>query len=243
MDYQLVKGRVRDLRITKGRQDMSPFAHARGVAATLGVISTVMEDPAGQAAQASSRNNTEINMESFTCYVGKEALSGQFFHVGFMEGEEMEFVVVEENGIYQVSGACSISQRLIWTLPYRTRGDAAQKWHDSMQSILISFTFSLLFTAFVHYKYDVGTANWAQLVQQASVTFVVIFVLNILVRRSFYHFSFEATKIFDVFGFCDPEHVNLPKRHKNADIEYCEDKGLSRPPRRPFEFRYRAAGE
>lgn len=102
MDYQLVKGRVRDLRITKGRQDMSPLAHARG-AATLGVISTVMEDPPGQAEQASSRNNTEVNMEFFTCYVGKETLAGQFFHVGFIEGEEMEFVVVEENGIYQVS--------------------------------------------------------------------------------------------------------------------------------------------
>jgi hypothetical protein len=220
VDYQLVRGRVRDLRITKGRQDMSPFAHARGVAATLGVISTVMEDPAGQAEQASSRSNTEVNMEFFTCYVGKEALAGQFLHVGFIEGEEMEFVVVEENGICQVRGACSISQRLIWTLPYRTRGDAAQKWHDSMQSILISAIFSLLFTAFVCRDLR----------------------LKYIVRRSFYDFSFEATKIFDVFGFCDPEHVNLPKGHKNADIEYCKEKGLPRSPHRPFEFRYRAAG-
>jgi len=242
MNYQIVKGRVRDLRISKGRQDLSPFAHAREMAATLGIISTVMEDPAGQAAQASSRNSTEVNMEFFTCYVGKDALAGQFLHVGFIEGEEMEFVVVEKNGIHQVSGACSISQRLIWTLPYRTRGDVAQKWHDLMQSILISVIFSLLFTAFVHYKFDPGATNWAQLVQQACVTFVVAFALNILVRRSFYEFSFEATKIFDVFGFSDPENVNLPKRHKKADVDYCKERGVPRAQRMPLQFRYRATG-
>lgn len=242
MNYLLISGEVRDLRISKGYQDLSPIANAQSGLATAGMVATVLESSTSTTILASSRNSAETSMDYFTCQIDEKALVGNFYQVSFVEGEKMEFVVTETGDFYKVHGACSPEKNLIWTLPYHTRGSIAQRSSDIIRSVVISLCGSLGFVILMAWKFDLSEMGGEVYFNEIIISFVILLILNILVRRHFYEFSYEADKIFETFGFSDPGKVNLPKSHRCADIEYAIKTGSPRSQSVPWQFRYRPAG-
>jgi hypothetical protein len=216
MDYVLVSGLVRDLHITKGYEGLAN--------------STIFEKLS---------DDTEVQIEFFSCFVDELRMKGSFHRVDFREGETIDFVVTIYRGVGEVHGARNPSQHLIWTLPYRTRGHIAQKKHDISSSLNVSAISGLLF-AILAFSQEPGplVECWPTILKFATTGFWIILFVNYLARRPFYKFSFEATKIFSAFGFPDPATLNLPKRHNRADKDYSKATGEPRSWDQPWRYRY-----
>lgn len=186
MNYLLICGEVTHLKITKCYQGLSPVGGAESGLAAAGVIATVLESSTSAAILAGSSAETSMNF--FTCKVDGKILVGKFYQVGFAEGEKMEFVVAEADGVYQVHGAYSPQQNLIWTLPYRTRGNIAQRSSDIIRSIAISLFATLAFLLLIASKYDISEMGRQVYFSQGIISFLILLILNALVRRHFYVF-------------------------------------------------------
>lgn len=237
MDYILIKGVVRDLNVVEGYEDLAPSKSLQSGAATLGIVTAALESPLSSPALASSRNSAVIKMDFFTCSVGNFLLRGAFYSVGFENGDDMEFVVRKAGQVHDVRGACCVSQQIIWTLPYRSRGHEAQKRFDLFRNVLFSAIFGCLFSIIWNWKSAVG-----QVGSSYFVTFLIgsimMLVLGAAVRRNFYEFSHEATKVFEVLGFSDPENVDLPKNHKKANRAFLGAARARNSLPVPWQYRY-----
>jgi hypothetical protein len=176
-------------------------------------------------------------MQFFTCLISTQALAGKFYNVSFRDGEEMEFVVRNVDDIYEVHGACNVSKKIIYTLPYQTRGHEAQKRSDLISNINCAVAFAVFFSIIWNYKATfISMFRWE--VWEFLLSFMMAFILGVVVRRKFYDLSYEATKIFEVFGFDSPENVDLPKTSRKIRRQLANrvnNVSLYLP---PWQFRY-----
>lgn len=239
MEYFLIRGVVRNLHIIAGFQDLNPHTELKDAVSTAGIIAAIVESSTSSSLLMNSRDSAETRMENFKCFIGDKELIGDFYKVGFCDGEEMEFVAEKFDDFYGVHAACSISQKLIWTMPYRTRGTSAQKRHDIIGSLTVSFIATALLFVVANFLSSAESVHkWKNSRDFATLGFFIVFILNVCVRRSFFKFSSEATKIFEVFGFFDPENVNLPRTNKQAEKRYCREKNVPKSYAVPWQFRY-----
>lgn len=239
MKYFLIRGVVRSLEIKKSRMELNISPKLRDGVALASIVETVMEISSSNALLASARDSTDMEMEYFKCVVDENELVGNFYKIGFSEGEEVEFVVEKTEAYYNVRAACSESQRLIWTPPNQTRGSVAQKRADIVGSCICSLVFALFFLLVMYFASTAtGASKWEGMQISFFMAFGIVFLVNAITRLTFYRFSKEATQIFKVFGFLEPEAVDLLKGHKEADIQYRADTNSERSYHPAWQFRY-----
>lgn len=242
MKYFLIKGKVKSLEIKGSRFEFNVLPKLKDGIALAGIVETVMEVSGNNTLLAGARENADIEMEHFRCFVNDEQLIGNFYKVGFSEGDEMEFVVERLEDCCGVCGACSESQRLIWTLPNQIRGNMAQMRSDILGSFVCSLIFALLFLTFANFaSTQIGASKWEHMKISFFLSFTIILLLNAITRFTFYRFSKEATKVFELMGFIDPENVDLLKSHKLADVEYCSETDSEAVYHPAWQFRYCAS--
>lgn len=239
MKYFLVKGIVASLEVSKTQIDMSFSPKVRDGIALAGIVETIMEVSSSSTLLASSRQSTEIEMEYFRCFVDGKQLAGNFYEIGFVEGDEMEFVVEDVGEYYSVRAACSESKRLIWTLPNQTRGSLAQKRADILGSFLCSAIAAFIFLVIAYFiSHETYAQKWVDMQRFFFMGFILVFLVNAITRFTLYGFSKEATKIFKVLGFFDPEEVDLLKNHKAAETQYRIDTKNEAAYHPAWQFRY-----
>lgn len=242
MEYTFISGVVRELRITKGYEDLAFTPTGKNLIGVAAIAAGSTGNAASSTILAMASNGAEIDMEFFTCVVDNLPVRGRFHKVDFKEGETIEFVVTVKDGIGDVCGARDPNQRFIWTLPYQTRGHVAQKKSDIISSLNISIICAILLSLLTLYRESRALADsWSSVRDSALIGFSLTLIVNLLSRRPFYKFSFEATKVFAAFGFEDPASVNLPKRHIPADKMYCKETGAPRSWDKPWRYRYEQA--
>lgn len=242
MDYVLIKGVVRSLKIRAGQEDLNIFPKVKDATAVAGIVEVMMENTSSATLLSGSRNDSTIQMEYFDCFVDEKGLTGKFYKVGFFDGDEIEFVAENIGDTYRIHAACSESKRLIWTLPYQTRGYVAQRNGDVFGSFICAIIAAISFFLIVCIALDrPGAATWKLTYGAFIISFTSVLIVNALVRWQFHKFSREATKIFRVLGFLNPEYLDLPKDHKSADIQYrheTSEKKISHP---AWQFRFYAS--
>jgi hypothetical protein len=241
MEYVLVSGLVRNLRITKGYEDLAFTARDKSLIGLASIAAASTGNATSSTILANSSSGAEADMEFFTCFVDELPVKGRFHRIGFNEGETIDFVVTMKDGVGEVHGARNPSQRFIWTLPYQTRGHVAQKKSDILSSISVSVTCAILSAIIAIYQ-ELGPIGESlpTILEFGSIAFGITLFINFMARRPFYRFSFEATKVFRAFGFIDPERLNLPQRHSRADKDYCKETGEPRSWDKPWRYRYEA---
>jgi len=243
MDYFLVSGIVHELHVTKGYEDVAFTDRSKNLIGAASIAAAAIGSSTSSTILASSSNGAEVQMEFFTCRVNDALLSGRFYKVDFREGENIDFVVTSGYRFSEVHGARNPEQCLIWSIPYRTRGNIAQKKHDIFSSLTVSAVASILFAIFSYYLESLPLAEcWKNIARFSALSFSIVLIVNFLSRWPFYKFSYEATKIFEAFGFEDPSMVDLPKNHDRADKKYYKRTGEPRPWLVvPLRYRYEAS--
>lgn len=241
MEYEIISGIVENLHITKGYEDLAFTEKDKNIIGMAAIAAAATGNSTSSTILSSSSGGAEVDMEFFTCSVAGRLLKGRFHKVGFKSGETIDFVVSVKDGIGEVHGARDQTQRYIWTLPYRTRGHIAQKESDIRSSLAISSvvagggTIALFYDSTLPLERLLVEILWLTL-----PVFTLTLFINFMVRRRFYRFSYEATKIFEIFGFRNPALMDLPKCHSKADKEYYQEIGKPRPwDDVPWRYRYR----
>lgn len=239
MEHVLVSGVVQELTITKGYEDLAFTDQGKSLVGLAAVVAASTGNMASSAILSNSSGGAEVNMEFFVCTINNLPLRGRFHKVDFSNGDHIEFVVTISDGIGSVHGARDPKQRFIWTVPYQTRGNVAQKASDISSSLTISAICAVLCSVLIFYNTPPTIYNsWSQIGNMTAIFFLAILAVNFLSRRPFYKFSFEATKVFAAFGYDDPARVNLPKQHSQADKAYCKETGEPRSWDKPWRYRY-----
>lgn len=242
MSYFLLSGTVQDLHVTKGIEDLSFSSQGKKFVGIASIAAAATGNSTSSTILASASNGADVSMEFFTCRINNSILSGRFYKVDFKNGDSIDFVTTEKDGINEVHCARNPIQRLIWCIPYRTRGHSAQKKHDVFSSLKISGLSSLAFALFSYYQESLPLVDcWKIVLGFSSLSFFIVLIVNFLSRWPFYKFSYEATSIFKTLGFKDPSMVDLPKNHDSAEKEFYKQIG-EHPPwqAEPWKYRYKA---
>lgn len=228
----LICGEVTDLRVSKGYID-PVFGTTERATATVGALAAVA---VGQALTSTVLTNAshgaEIDVEYFTCSVAGLSLSGHLHRVDFKNGDEMEFVIEKLGERGFVQGARSAVNRIVWMMPYQTRGVAAQQKNNTKWRYVTSLLCGSIPTAFFLFflPEDKNSPFWfyPAIFLGTSLTTLVI---SFLITRRFNEFSVMATEVLHAFGYENPEWVDLPALNKRA-----EQKLRSHAPDSPIMF-------
>jgi hypothetical protein len=150
----------------------------------------------------------------FEVPIGQIPVVGKFHSVGFKDGDHMEFVVSEHDGIVVSHAARCSHQRILWMLPYHVRGHKAQNRHDLKMNLLTSAALTIAGTILLHFE-----APFDDFSSMALMT-IANFLLSLLVlwwvRSHFWGFAEVTTSILQVFGYQNPEMADLSSDDKNA---------------------------
>jgi hypothetical protein len=101
------------------------------------------------AALAGATDSIEVDVEFFACTVNGIPIVGKFHSVGFKEGDNMEFVLSEHDGIAISYGARCEKKRMLWMPPHHIRGHQAQSRYDIKVTLLSSLSLTVLGTIFL----------------------------------------------------------------------------------------------
>lgn len=238
--YQLIKGVVSELQITRGEENfvLNQTGKNSIEAAAMGAAAM------GQLLQSTNllmaSSGTEISVDYFTCLVNGTRLMGCFHSASFKEGEEIVFVVTSTSAGYVVAAARSPARRLLWMPPYHERGEIAQNKSKWKWSLILSFIGALAFILFVLFvdTHPEQEQLWHYFVAFAGA-FVVLLVMNLLVRAPFKKFGPATTPILAAFGFAAPAEMDLHKVSRAARERIKQKTGAAfvhEPP--PWEFHY-----
>lgn len=232
MNYTLISGIVQNLQISKGRADL--MMNKPDYLDVVSALNTAFAENSPDSA-----DSTEIEMEFFTCEVQNIRLEGRFYRVEFTEGDNIDFIIILKDGLGEVQCFRDRGQRLLWTLPYHTRGHIAQKLSDITHGIVISFLGSLLGTAIVfHNDYLPLDQKIIEMAWVAIPSFGMCIFVNYMVRKPFCKFSYNATEIFRTLNFSNPELMDLPQNNRKAQKEYASEFGRSHIDENPWKYRY-----
>jgi hypothetical protein len=232
-------GPVTQLQKAKGYTDPVFTQTDKNMAGTAAIGAAAMQEFFSSAMLSSSSMGADIDVEYFTCVVNGLPLAGHFHKVGFIEGEEVEFVIEEQHGGGIVHAARSPSQRILWMLPYQTRGHLAQKKSDWKWTWILSLLLAGSTTLFFLFKLPVNTDEpiWLR-AGMFSLIFVVTVLINFLIRRRFTPFARSATDVFKTLGYANPAQVDLYKQHSLAEKKLRVETGQLPPSVDTWSFRY-----
>lgn len=235
MDFELIAGEVTELTISKGYEDLLHSTKVKEIAGATTVIAASAGLASTAAALSGASSGADVDMEFFKCKVNGVPLTGRFYRVGFQEGDMIEFVVIMSDRKGEVYAARSQQSRLIWTLPYHTRGHRAQLHHDIKSSLIISAVGTLLLAGLSYY--EGFAADTGELILSLFF-FTILLSGNFVSRWPFYRSSKDATKIFRAIGFTDPEWLNLPSMNGGAEKAFRAATGEPWSPIIPLRYRY-----
>lgn len=239
MNLELIRGRVTNLVVTKGSTDPVFENLDKGVAGVGAIAAAATGQLLSSTALANASQGAEIDVEYFSCVVNDLRLFGHLYRVEFKDGDEMEFVFERYLGRGSVQSARNPVYRLIWTLPYQTRGVIAQQRHHSKWRLIGSAGVSFVVTCLFIFS----SPNDLDLPVWVYGTFFLLGTLNLLavsflVTRPFGKFAINATKVFEAFGYENSSCVDLPALNNEAERKWRQENASSPQGFQPWRFRY-----
>jgi hypothetical protein len=236
---EIITGVVQNLKIAKGYEDLVFTQTDKSLAGAAAIGAAAIGQFFNSANLSSVSTGSEIDMEFFICVVNSTPLAGRFHKVEFKEGETVEFVVEHKAGGGIVHAARSPSQRMLWMLPYQTRGHIAQKISDIKWTLIISITavICIIFSEFYFFSVRAHRRDDGGMVFFLLMFLGFVFV-NFVVRRRFHGFSLQATEVLKALGYQNPAKVDLHSQHKQAQKKLHQETGKLPPLVQPWSYRY-----
>jgi hypothetical protein len=235
-----IKGIVSDLKVACGHENPLLSEHESGVTGAVAYGASASAAGLSPAATISLISNAEIPMEYYTCVVSGDRITGKFSKVGFQNGDEVEFVCSEVNGVYAAVAARAEAQRLIWMQPYQVKGQLLYKkdswkwcWLGSLAATAATSILISLFSWSVGDKDPIGF-----FVLGSLVMFGMTMAISLSVRNSFEAFSSDTTRALSSLGFSSPEWIDLSEMSRLAEQRILDETGVKAPQTAPWVYRF-----
>lgn len=240
--FYLATGQVSELKISRNYENIlftSGQSHSLEIG---GVVSEAFGEALGSTVLSSSSAGAELEMDFFSCSVYGEIISGRFYKVEFKDGQHIDFAVKVESGQRDVQAARDPLRRLVWTLPYRTKGHLAQRESNFVGSFATSICFAMVLSvAIIFADHEPGYLPLEVAGYGAFLGFFLMLIVSYRVCRKVFRTSWQATEAFKVLGFADPANLDLPRGHRKAERRYAAETGESEAEDRPWCFRHNAS--
>jgi hypothetical protein len=238
-ELQLVRGTINDLTIAKGYEDPLFTNDTRTLAGGAAIAAAAAGQFFSSAALATASQGAEIDMEYFTCTVNSRKLYGRFHRVEFLNGEEIEFVIDQNSReCAAIHAARNPASRLIWTLPYHTRGHQAQVRFNLKWIFFTSLACSVGPTLFFIYRRPHENLPAWMIPSLLIGFFLITALIGFLVAWKFLRFSRDTTAILETFGYENAATVSLPAIHNIAEKDRSKTSGGAGELFHPWRFRY-----
>lgn len=239
MRFTLISGTIKNLKIS-GCYENTLFTPQQSDLVGLGAIgAAAIGEGLSSTMLASASTNAELEMEYFTCTIKDEEISGRFYKVDFENGQTIHFAVDQDYGRKEVHAALDPMRRIVWTLPYRTKGHIAQRNSNIKGSITTSIAAAIFgFLLGFYSGDDERTLCLTSAKMMAFSGFLMTLIVSYRVCRKVYRRSLDATFAFEALGFADPANINLPKGHRSAEKRYAVETGEAEEHDKPWRFRF-----
>lgn len=240
--FYLASGQVSELKISRNYESiLSPAGQSNSLEIG-GVVSAALGEVPGSTVFSNPTAGAELEMDFFSCSVDGEIISGRFYKVEFKDGQHIDFAVKVESGQRDVQAARDPLRRLVWTLPYRTKGHLAQRESNFVGSFATSICSAVVLPiAIIFADHEPGHLPSEMAGYGAFLGFFSTLIVSYRVCRRVFRTSSQATEAFKVLGFADPANLNLPRGHRKAERRYAAETGESEAEDRPWCFRHNAS--
>ena len=238
MKVAMISGEIANLTVSKGNGDLV-FTPAERRSLGIGAVAAAsFGESLSSTSLAGAGAGAEIAMEFFSCTIGNDTVQGNFYKVGFENGQFIDFIVNQWSD-KNVLAARDPVRRIVWTAPYRTKGHIAQRKSNILGSILISVAAAIfLFVADYFTGDPERSLRLDSAISQAYISFALMLVLCFFVCKKIFRDSFHSTLIFEALGFIEPAKVDLPKSNQRAEKHYAAETGDQEVEEIPWRFRY-----
>lgn len=238
MKFTRISGIVSDLLISKKYENLLFTKQQSNLLGIGAVGAAIFGEGLSSTIMAGASEGAELEMEYFTCMVAGAELSGRFYKVEFKNGQAIDFAVDESCEVRDVHAALDPLRRLVWTLPYRTKGHIAQLKSNIIGCIATSISAGIISFLLGYYDEDDGPLRWKQAFIMGSIGFIMVLIVSYRACRRVFGNCFEATLAFEALGFNSPANLNLPKGHSTAEKRYAKETGEPEQPSEPWRFRF-----
>lgn len=240
MGFSLISGIVRDLSISRDYENILVTQTEMDLLGVGAIGAAAIGEGLGAKILAGASSDSQVGMEFFTCVVGGQLLHGKSYVVEIHNGELIHFVVDDRSGKNDVVAFQDTVNRIIWTLPYRTKGHIAQRASNTTGIVASSLGIAVvLFIAGFYCGEDSPAIRESSALTVALFGFLFTFIVGFHACRRVYKNSISATETFELLNFADPENVNLPKQNRKAEKKYERESGrIVARSSNPLRFRY-----
>jgi hypothetical protein len=170
-------------------------------------------EQAGAVLSAQAANDDGDPVEGFTMQVNGRVVQGSFWKVTFKNGDSVQIIGEERDGIFKAISVTKPDQRMIWMQPHCERGTSA-----SAKSIVTKASFATVFIFLfgVVCSFLMNVPFSFTLMMSACLVTLIWSVMVIWSWRDFMAFAQEMNAVGVALGLPEPEKIDLFKSTKAA---------------------------
>lgn len=211
--YQVLQGAITQLRTedihVHYEKNIEQQQRTAGAVAVL--QAAIGQARAVNSAQAATYEGDPV--DGFVMQVAGKTVRGSFWKVTFKEGDQVQVIGRESNGVFEAVAVAKPAERIIWMQPHCEHGTYSRK-----RSLLKYSTYFALFMLLCAISATVfqDWPFWFAIMSFAVVTPIVLFVTVGMSWGSFMSFAGEMNAVGEALGLPDPEKINLFRSTKLA---------------------------
>lgn len=179
--------------------------------AVAGLQAAVGHAGAVHSAQFATDEGDPVN--SFTMQVAGKTICGSFWKTTFKDGDLVQVIGQELNGVFEAVAVTKPDERMIWMRPHSERGTNSKKQHLLKVSglfVLLGLSVEFILTFFT------SPPVWPMLLGFSLCIVVVLFVTVGMSWRDFMNFASEMNAVGAALHLPEPEKMDLFKLTKQA---------------------------
>jgi len=211
--YALLQGTISDLRTQATHVHyLKDIKRQQQMAGAVAVVQAATEQ-AGAVFSAQAAVDEGDPVEGFAMLVDGKPVQGSFWKTTFKEGDEVQVIGEERDGVFHAIALAKPTQRMIWMQPHCERGTAAKR-----KSVLRACGYFVGFCTFAELcilSFD-SPPYWIDILSGLTVCVCTLIVTAGLSWRDFMTFAQEMNAVGTALGLPEPEKIDLFKSTKAA---------------------------
>lgn len=212
-DYKVLQGKISELHTESIHVHyIKEFKKQQKLAGAVAVLQAATGHAgAVNSSQAATCEGDPVT--GFVMNVAGKPVRGSFWKVTFMDGDYVQVIGQERNGVFEAVAVVKPDGRVIWMQPHCERGTYSRR--RSLLKYSSWFVLCMIFCAALMILFQ-DWPTWFALVNLLVITPLVLFVTVGMSWGTFMGFASEMNAVGEALGLPDPERIDLFKSTKQA---------------------------
>jgi hypothetical protein len=214
--YQIWQGIINSLQTEAMHVHyLKNIKHQQQMAGAIGIAQAAMHE-AGSVFSTQAAVDEGDPVESFRMQVDGKTVQGGFWKTTFKDGEHVQVIGEERNGVIHAVAVTKPDERIIWMQPHCERGTEAKRKSVLKNASIGSAVFYLLAPALA-WLFNQPYGFWFMM-----TSCVVVLIWGVMVLwswKDYMAFGREMNAVGSALGLPEPEKIDLFKSTKQAKLK------------------------